>query len=84
MLGYVFLLDHFPMIIQPTGESNFSEIMHSRKPNFTKEYKDCRGFPLLNPSYSGNNGFGIMLFEMTGIWKIIFITCTSIRSNTTM
>ena len=29
MLGYVFLLDHFHMIIQPTGKSNFSDIMHS-------------------------------------------------------
>ena len=27
------------MIIQPTGESNFSQIMHSLKPNFTKAYK---------------------------------------------
>src|SRR5688500_10185280 len=39
MLGYVFLLDHFHMIIQPTGESDFSDVMHSLKPNFTKEYK---------------------------------------------
>jgi putative transposase len=27
MLGYVFLLDHFHLIIQPIGESNFSGIM---------------------------------------------------------
>ncbi len=39
MLGYVFLLDHFHMIIQPTGESNFSDIMRSLKMNFTREYK---------------------------------------------
>ena len=39
MLGYVILPDHFHVIIQPTGESNFSDIMHSLKPNFTKEYK---------------------------------------------
>src|SRR5687768_17822578 len=39
MLGYVFLPDHFRVIIQPTGESNFSDIMHSLKSNFTKEYK---------------------------------------------
>ena len=43
MLGYVFLLDHFHIIIQPTGESNFSDIMHSLKPNFTKEYKKLVG-----------------------------------------
>ncbi len=35
MLGYVFLLDHFHVIIQPTGERNFSDIMHSLKSNFT-------------------------------------------------
>lgn len=39
LLGYVFLLDHFHMIIQPTGKSNFSDIMHSLKSNFTREYK---------------------------------------------
>lgn len=38
-LGYVTLPDHFHMIIQPTGESNFSQIMHSLKTNFTREYK---------------------------------------------
>ena len=43
MLGYVFLLDHFHIIIQPTGESDFSDIMHSLKPNFTKEYKKLIG-----------------------------------------
>ena len=43
MLGYVFLLDHFHMIIQPAGESNFSDIMHSLKPNFTKAYKKLLG-----------------------------------------
>ncbi|MCX6037992.1 MAG: transposase [Chloroflexi bacterium] len=43
MLGYVFLPDHFHMIIQPTGESNFSQIMHSLKPNFTKAYKKAIG-----------------------------------------
>ena len=39
MLGYVLLPDHFHMIIQPTGTSNFSDIMHSLKPNFTRECK---------------------------------------------
>ena len=43
MLGYVFLPDHFHMIIQPTGESNFSDIMHSLKSNFTREYKTQLG-----------------------------------------
>lgn len=43
MLGYVFLPDHFHVIIQPTGESNFSDIMHSLKSNFTKEYKKLIG-----------------------------------------
>ncbi|RPH59407.1 MAG: transposase [Chloroflexi bacterium] len=43
MLGYVFLPDHFHIILQPTGDSNFSDIMHSLKPNFTKEYKKRLG-----------------------------------------
>ncbi|MDM8528478.1 transposase [Anaerolineales bacterium HSG24] len=43
MLGYVFLPDHFHLLIKPTGESNFSQIMHSLKPNFTKEYKKMMG-----------------------------------------
>lgn len=49
MLGFVFLPDHFHLLIQPTGESNFSAIMHSLKPNFTKEYKKVLGF---SPSQS--------------------------------
>lgn len=43
MLGYVFLPDHFHCILQPNRESNFSDIMHSLKPNFTKEYKKLLG-----------------------------------------
>ncbi len=43
MLGYVFLLDHFVMIIQSTGEGNFSSVMHSLKSNFTREYKKRLG-----------------------------------------
>jgi putative transposase len=43
MLGYVFLPDHFHLLIQPTGISNFSDIMHSLKPNFTKAYKKMVG-----------------------------------------
>jgi putative transposase len=43
ILAYVFLYDHFHMLIQPTGQSNFSQIMHSLKPNFTKAYKSMLG-----------------------------------------
>ncbi len=43
LLGYVFLFVHFHIIIQPTGKSNFSDIMHSLKPNFTREYKNSSG-----------------------------------------
>ena len=39
MLAYVFLPDHFHILIRPTGQSNFSQIMHSLKINFTREYK---------------------------------------------
>jgi putative transposase len=44
MLGYVFLFDHFHMIIQPMEKSNFSDVMHSLKMNFTREYKKQLGF----------------------------------------
>jgi putative transposase len=43
MLGYSFLCDHFHIIIQPTGMSNFSDIMHSLKPHFTREFKKNAG-----------------------------------------
>ena len=43
MLGYVFQPDHFHMIIQPSGNGNFSDIMHSLKMNFTREYKKQLG-----------------------------------------
>lgn len=39
MLAYVFLHDHFHILIRPTGQSNFSQILHSIKTNFTREYK---------------------------------------------
>jgi len=39
MLAYVVLPDHFHMLIQPTDQGNFSQIMHSLKSNFTREYK---------------------------------------------
>ena len=37
------------MIIQPAGQSNFSQIMHSLKTNFTREYKRQLG---ITPSES--------------------------------
>ena len=40
MLGYVFMPDHFHLLFRPTGNSNFSQIMHSLKRNFTKAYKE--------------------------------------------
>jgi len=43
MLGYAFLYDHFHLLIKPTGSSNFSQVMHSLKPNFTKAYKQALG-----------------------------------------
>jgi putative transposase len=43
MLAYVFLPDHFHILIQPTGQSNFSQILHSIKRNFTWEYKQQSG-----------------------------------------
>jgi putative transposase len=45
MLGYVFLFEHFHVIIQPTGKSNFSDIMHSLKLNFTRKYKELLRLP---------------------------------------
>lgn len=39
MLGYVFLPEHFHILIKPTGASHFDKIMGSFKTNFTKEYK---------------------------------------------
>ena len=40
MLAYVFLPDHFHLLFRPIGSSNFSQIMHSLKFNFTKAYKE--------------------------------------------
>jgi putative transposase len=39
MLGYVFLPEHLHLLLAATGESTFSQMMHSLKPNFTKAYK---------------------------------------------
>jgi putative transposase len=43
MLGYVFLPDHFHLLIKPEENSTFSQVMHSLKPNFTKAYKQTIG-----------------------------------------
>jgi putative transposase len=39
MLGYVFLPDHFHLLIQPREPVTHSQVMHSIKPNYTKAYK---------------------------------------------
>jgi len=39
VLAYVFLPDHFHILIHPGEQSNFSKIMHSLKSNFTCEFK---------------------------------------------
>jgi putative transposase len=49
LLGYVFLFDHFHLIIQPTGNSTFSDILHSLKPQFTREYKKIVGIQSSQP-----------------------------------
>jgi putative transposase len=41
MLAYVFLPDHFHLLIRPEEQTNFSQIMHSLKLNFTKAYKQA-------------------------------------------
>ncbi len=43
MLGYVFLPDHFHMLIKPEPGLTHSQIMLSIKPNFTKAYKQKLG-----------------------------------------
>ena len=44
MLGYVFLPDHFHILIRPEGNNNFSQIMHSLKGGFTSAYKRRTNF----------------------------------------
>lgn len=39
MLAFVFLYDHFHLLIKPAASITHSQIMHSIKPNFTKAYK---------------------------------------------
>lgn len=43
MLAYVFLADHFHLLIKPTGDSNISKIMQSIKVNFVYDYKQVLG-----------------------------------------
>lgn len=59
MVGYVFLTDHFHLMIRPTGSSNFSQIMQSLKRNFTLDYKEMIGVS------------GHMKFWQKGFWDHI-------------
>jgi len=43
MVAYVFLPDHFHLLIRTTASSTFSDVMHSLKYNFTREYKQMIG-----------------------------------------
>lgn len=43
MLGYVFLPDHFHLLIRLTGESNFSQIMHSIKSYYSQQHRKRLG-----------------------------------------
>ena len=59
MLGYIFLPEHFHLLIRPTGASNFSQIMQSLKRNFTLDYKAQIGIK------------GRMKFWQKGFWDHI-------------
>jgi putative transposase len=56
MVGYVILPDHFHLMLRPIGKSNFSDIMHSLKRNYTLEYKKVVGIN------------GRMKFWQKGFW----------------
>lgn len=43
MLAYVFLSDHFHLLIKPEPGVTHTQIMHSIKPNFTKAYMASLG-----------------------------------------
>lgn len=43
MLAYVFFPEHFHLLIKPAEGVTHSDIMHSIKPNFTKQYKKSIG-----------------------------------------
>ncbi len=77
ILAYVILPDHFHGLIEPTGQSNFSQIMHSLKSNFTKTYKKPSIFKI--PYHFGNADFGITSFVMKSTLRIIFTIFTSIQ-----
>lgn len=83
MLGYVFLPDHFHLLIQVAG-GNFSDIMHSLKPNFTKAYKQKLGLSNGDSMKFWQNDSGIMSFVMTEILKTIYTTSISTRSSMDM
>ncbi len=59
MLAYVFLPDHFHLLFRPTDADNFSQIMHSLKFNFTRDYKESIGVT------------GSMRFWQKGFWDHI-------------
>ena len=40
LLAYTFLPDHVHLLMQPTGEANFSSILQSVQRSYTFEYKD--------------------------------------------
>ncbi|HTX91040.1 MAG TPA: transposase [Anaerolineales bacterium] len=46
LLAYVYLPDHFHILIQPSEGITFSQIMHSIKANFTKAYKAALGLTI--------------------------------------
>jgi putative transposase len=56
MLAYVFLPDHFHLLIRPLGVTTFTDIMHSLKRNFTLDYKTAIGVS------------GRMQFWQRGFW----------------
>ncbi len=43
LAAYAFMPDHVHLLFSPAAGGNFSQIMHSLKPNFTKAYKQKVG-----------------------------------------
>jgi len=43
LLAYSIIPDHVNLLIRPTGEANFSQIMHSLQRNYTMRFKGIRG-----------------------------------------
>lgn len=56
MRAYVFLPDHFHLLIRPHDGTTFSDVMHSLKRNFSIEYKAALGI------------HGRMRFWQKGFW----------------